>query len=144
MLCQQCQRREATVHLTIIRWPSGYETTCCCEKCCPERGGVVAASEPVIAKCKPIGTEMTLRTKLKRRYGKHFFVAALNLASRSISASQRHPRSLRGRLVRALVAAELWVLGRLGWVLGLNKELVVFFREARYPSPKLQIYGPKA
>jgi protein-arginine kinase activator protein McsA len=33
MLCQQCQAREATVHFSVVAWPSGDETNHLCESC---------------------------------------------------------------------------------------------------------------
>src|SRR6476660_416765 len=36
MLCQQCQAREATVHFSVVAWPSGDETNHLCESCYPK------------------------------------------------------------------------------------------------------------
>ena len=36
MLCQQCQASEATVHFSVVAWPSGDETYHLCESCYPK------------------------------------------------------------------------------------------------------------
>jgi len=56
MLCEQCQEREATVHVAAVSWPSGELTNHFCECCYPAvEAGKSYSSQP--ATPLPIGVE---------------------------------------------------------------------------------------
>lgn len=150
MLCEQCQNREATVQFSTLAWPSGSETKHLCESCCPsaEWTSTISAAEPVMAKIKPLTRRMTLRTRLGRKYGRHLFASALDLAARSIIASRIPVRSIRGKVRRGLIAMQLaihfLVLRRLSWIMGLQSEVTFLLREAKRPSSTFRTHRTKA
>src|SRR4051812_28312962 len=106
MRCHQCQLREATVHFSTLAWPSGHESKYLCENCCPsaQPSATITAAEPVVVGVEQVAREVTLRTRLRRKYAKHLFSEALDLAGRSIVAARIPPRSFGGQVRRNLLA----------------------------------------
>ena len=130
MLCQRCNARKATVHFSTVAWPPGCETNHVCESCSNLESSPTVGSEPMMKKALPTAARATLRTRFRRKYARHLFSCALDLAARSIRESRMPARSIRGRVRGSLLAIQFLLLRRLSRTVGLEGKLTVFFREA--------------
>jgi hypothetical protein len=148
MLCKQCQQREATVHVVVVSWPFAEVDQHLCETCYTgaeasrtERYGAlptdqlptkvehIAATEYLRSKRPPVITG--LRARFRRKYVRHLFAAALDLAARHAWCSyvKRHP--VRLPLVRLTLAVELGMVQGFASLIGVASEWSNFFRLAR-------------